>query len=100
MHCMRTHSAKNVALRMVSLDFSAFLEANSVSPRQLFFSIWSAWIMAQSGHVFLFFFLALLCLVFSVISLQLINHSNLLSRKDFGVVSLSEEVVEGNHIAE
>ena len=36
-HC--THSAKNVALRMISLDFSIFLEANSVSPRQSFFSI-------------------------------------------------------------
>ena len=28
-----TRSAKNVALRMISLDFSVFLEANSVSPR-------------------------------------------------------------------
>ena len=36
-HC--THSAKNIALRMISLDFSVFLEAYSVSPRQLFFSI-------------------------------------------------------------
>ena len=41
----------------------------------------------------LFFCFGLLCLVFSFISQQLINHSNLLSREDFEVVSLSKEVV-------
>ena len=38
-----THSPKNTALRMISHDSSVSPEANSVSPRQLFFSIWFYW---------------------------------------------------------
>ena len=38
-NCHSTSSAKNTALSMISRDFYVFPEANSVLPRQLFFSI-------------------------------------------------------------
>ena len=84
------HSAKNVALRMIlpipsHQDNHSFQFDADNNTKCLCFPV--------------FFFFALLCLVFPFISLQLINHSNLLSRKDFGL-SLSQKVVEGNHIAE
>ena len=56
-----THSAKNTASRKISHDFSVFPEATSASPRQLFFSICFVW-------------------YFSLISLELINHSKLLTQ--------------------